>query len=140
MLVGEEPKQYVARPTPMARGEFDLTQCDSSEDIDFGGVRRVEPSQAITADSLAHLEEIEGLRGARDLKKPTRRHSRVWTDVPWSVAKKRRTLELEVHEPVRIAIQNAFPSMDVIDHGSAFRESALTKTVLIFMKGPLRCA
>ena len=34
------------------------------------------------------------------------------------------TLELEVHEPVRMAIRVAFQSMDVVDLGSEFRRRA----------------
>ena len=52
------------------------------------------------------------------------------------------TLELEVREPVRLVIWDAFQSMDdVVDLGSEFKRSAcVMKTVSAFLKGPFRCA
>ena len=51
------------------------------------------------------------------------------------------TPELEVHEPVRMAIRHAFQSMDVVDLGSEFnRRACMMKTVPVFLKGPFRCA
>ena len=51
------------------------------------------------------------------------------------------TPELEVHEPVRMAIRDAFQSMDVVDLRSEFnRRACVMKTVLVFLKGPFRCA
>ena len=50
------------------------------------------------------------------------------------------TPELEVHEPVRMAIRDAFQSM-VVDLRSEFnRRACVMKTVLVFLKGPFRCA
>ena len=46
------------------------------------------------------------------------------------------TLELEVHEPVRMAIRDAFQSMDVVDPGSEFKRSLRDETVPVFLKGP----
>ena len=51
------------------------------------------------------------------------------------------TLELEVHEAVRMATRDAFQSMDVVDLGSEFnRRACVLKTVPVFLKGPFRCA
>ena len=48
---------------------------------------------------------------------------------------------LEVHEPVRIAIREAFPYLDDLNLEFEFRRRAcVMKTIPVFLKGPFRCA
>ena len=96
-------------------------------------------NQEIAQGSAEPAEERVGRRGEEDTESlPSMDEGSVVsgdeeTEIP--------SLELEVHEPVRLAIRDAFVWMDAVDLGSEFRRRAcVMRTVPVFLKGPFRCA